>query len=63
MTGEAIHEGTGDMRAYQGALYGNSMGDGKFLRRIENELRNYCKFDTLAMVIIWEHWRTRLELG
>ena len=33
----------------------------ELLKSYENALLNYCKLDTLAMVIIWEHWRVSLN--
>lgn len=54
---DAVREGTGAVRAYQELLYGPSslIPDRKDAWRIA--LLEYCKLDTAAMVMIWEHWR------
>jgi hypothetical protein len=45
------------MRAYQDMLYGFAKNDPKKKESIKNALLAYCKLDTLAMVVIYEHWR------
>lgn len=52
-----VHEGTGAMRAYQEMMYGvgSSVADTK--ARWAELLRQYCKLDTMSMVLIFEHWR------
>lgn len=54
---DAVREGTGAVRAYQELLYGPSslVPDRKEAWRMA--LLQYCKLDTAAMVMIWEHWR------
>lgn len=49
-----VSEGTGAMRGYAEMLYGNE----KTKSAYEKALLKYCKLDTLAMVIIWEHWES-----
>jgi hypothetical protein len=51
-----VKEGTGAMRAYQDMLYGFAKNDEKQKDGIKQALLTYCKLDTLAMVIIYEHW-------
>ena len=53
---ENVHDGTGAMRAYQEMLYGDVSSDRAAQREYEKALLRYCKVDTLAVVIIWEHW-------
>lgn len=53
---ESVSEGTGAMRAYQDMLYGIHKGDKEIREKYRRALLTYCKLDTLAMVIIWEHW-------
>ena len=52
-----VNEGTGAMRAYQDMLYGLAKNDPAKKELLRKALRIYCKLDTLAMVVIWEHWR------
>lgn len=52
-----VNEGTGAMRAYQDMLYGLAKDDAVKKDKLREALRIYCKWDTLAMVVIWEHWR------
>ncbi len=58
----AIKDGTGAMLAYQDMLYGQYCDDPTAKGILQALLRQYCKLDTLAMVLIWEHWRDRLGL-
>jgi hypothetical protein len=37
-------------------LYGKNSGNAAIKEKYKNALLKYCKLDTLAMVIIWEHW-------
>jgi hypothetical protein len=49
--------GGGDaMRAYGDMLYGIHKGNDDLRESYKKGLLNYCKLDTLAMVMIWEHW-------
>lgn len=57
-----VADGTGAMAAYEQMMYGAGKTD-KAIRAAWRELLlRYCKLDTLAMVLIWEHWR-REALG
>ena len=53
---ESVKDGSGAMRAYQDMLYGAYYGNIEVKELYKNALLKYCKLDTLAMVIIWEHW-------
>lgn len=52
-----VADGTGAMRAYQAMLYGDPDDRVAHGAAWAELLRRYCKLDTLAMVLIWEHWR------
>lgn len=51
-----VSDGTGAMIAYNEMLY-RKFKDTEISKHYEKSLLNYCKLDTLAMVIIWEHWK------
>lgn len=51
-----VNEGTGAITAYQSMLYGPHKGDKSIKERWKNLLLQYCKLDTLAMVMIYQHW-------
>lgn len=53
---ESVKDGSGAMSAYQDMMYGKDKNDPKIKKLYKNALLRYCKLDTLAMVIIWEHW-------
>ena len=53
---ETVNEGTGAMRAYEDLMFGLNKGDETIKQKYSGALKKYCKLDTLAMVIIWEHW-------
>jgi hypothetical protein len=53
---ELVNEGTGAMRAYQAMLYGEESSDAKTKENWKRLLLQYCELDTMAMVIIFEHW-------
>ena len=38
-------------------IFGVNAGDDGIKSRYAEGLLKYCSLDTLAMVIIWEHWR------
>jgi hypothetical protein len=52
-----VHEGTGAMRAYQEMMYGVDSNDALAKEGWATLLKQYCKLDTLSMVLIFEHWR------
>lgn len=53
---EVVNEGTGAMHAYQEMVYGAGRLDSAIKQSWSELLLQYCKLDTLAMVIIWKHW-------
>jgi hypothetical protein len=52
-----VHEGTGAMRAYQEMMYGADKHDPVIADKWSELLKQYCRLDTLSMVLILEHWR------
>jgi hypothetical protein len=50
-------KGTGAMRAYQEMMYGLSKSDPEARMGWAALLKQYCRLDTLSMVLILEHWR------
>jgi hypothetical protein len=52
-----VNEGTAAMRAYQDLMFGELSRDPEKKTLIKNALLNYCKLDTLSMVLIYEYWR------
>lgn len=53
---QAVAEGTGAVRAYFAMAYGHEKDDPDAAEKWARLLLDYCKLDTLAMVLIWEHW-------
>jgi len=53
---QRVAEGTGAVRAYFAMVYGAERDDPATRARWSRLLLEYCKLDTLAMVLIWEHW-------
>jgi hypothetical protein len=53
---ETVEDGTGAMRAYEDLMFGLNKGELNTVEKYRQALLKYCKLDTLAMVIIWEHW-------
>jgi len=54
---EEVREGTAAMRAYERIQFDAALRDGTAREAWGSLLREYCKLDTAAMVLIWEHWR------
>ena len=52
-----VNEGTGAITAYQAMLYGSRKADLSIRSQWRQLLLEYCKLDTLAMVMIYWHWR------
>jgi hypothetical protein len=52
-----VAEGIGAMRAYQAMMYGQEKDDPAIGETLRSLLLRYCELDTLAMVLIWDHWR------
>jgi len=53
---EVVNDGTGAMMAYHDMMYGPSSKDPEKRKGIRQSLLNYCKLDTMAMVMIWKYW-------
>jgi hypothetical protein len=51
-----VHEGTGAMRAYEEMMYGISSRDPAAKNAWAGLLQQYCRLDTLSMILILEHW-------
>ncbi len=52
----SITDGRGAVQAYQAMLYGAERDDPAQQQQWAQLLRQYCQLDTLAMVMIWQHW-------
>ncbi|MGH7720756.1 MAG: DUF2779 domain-containing protein [Gemmatimonadaceae bacterium] len=52
-----VREGTGAIRAYEAMMYGCERDDEATKQAWRALLLQYCKLDTLSMVLIFEHWR------
>jgi hypothetical protein len=57
-----VNEGTGAITAYQSMLYGPQKGDRSVREQWKSLLLEYCKLDTLAMVMIYWHWMEKLRI-
>ncbi|MDH5717670.1 MAG: DUF2779 domain-containing protein [Spirochaetia bacterium] len=53
---EVVNEGGGAMMAYQEMMYGQSSNDKKQKDAWKELLLQYCKLDTIAMIIVYKHW-------
>lgn len=58
---EVVNDGTGAMMAYNDMMYGPSSADAHKRSSIRQSLLNYCKLDTMAMVMIWKYWFSEYE--
>lgn len=58
---QVVNEGAGAMLAYQDLMFGENRDlglDNQAMRSQWKELLyQYCRLDTMAMVIIWKHWQ------
>jgi hypothetical protein len=57
--GKQINSGGPAMMAYAEMQFSETTIEKQ--QAIKNALLRYCELDTLAMVMIWEHWRSLLE--
>lgn len=57
---EVVDVGTSAMLAYQEMLYGLLKDDAETKAKWKNLLLQYCKLDTLAMLVVWTHWEIAL---
>ena len=53
---QRVAEGTGAINAYFAMVYGVEREDPVARDQWSRLLLEYCKLDTLAMVLVWEHW-------
>lgn len=58
-----VREGTGAMRAYDAMMYGADRDDPHVVEQWARLLRQYCKLDTLSMVLVLDHWRRQVGLA
>lgn len=56
-----VNEGTGAITAYQSMLYGSQKSNMAAREQWKHLLLQYCELDTLAMVMIFSHWREKLN--
>ena len=56
-----VKDGSGPMLAYQDMVYGLNRDNNEVKNKYKQALLDYCRSDTLAMVIIWEHWMQLLR--
>ena len=59
---DVVKGGTDAMRAYQRIRMENNLNTVE-KDEIRRQLLEYCKLDTMAMVIIWEHWRRSIAVS
>lgn len=56
---DVVREGTGAIRIYQELIFWNGV-DVQYRKNRETLLKQYCKLDTAAMVMIWAHWTGKI---
>lgn len=59
---QEVAEGTAAIRAYEAIMFGAERHDAAVQAAWRQLLLEYCKLDTLAMVLIWENWRRAVGL-
>lgn len=59
---EVVNVGTAAMLAYQEMLYGRYKDDAETKAKWKHLLLQYCKLDTLAMLVVWTHWELALGI-
>lgn len=57
---DVVREGTGAIRVYQELIFCEGI-DEQHRENREKLLKQYCKLDTAAMVMIWAHWTGHTE--
>ena len=57
---DVVREGTGAIRIYQELIFCEGI-DEQHRENRETLLKQYCKLDTAAMVMIWAHWSGHTE--
>jgi hypothetical protein len=58
---QAVAEGTGAIRAYEAMMFGVERHDAAVQAAWRQLLLEYCKLDTLAMVLIWDCWQRSVK--
>ncbi|MCU0351502.1 MAG: DUF2779 domain-containing protein, partial [Flavobacterium sp.] len=58
---EAVKDGTAAMKAYHDMQFGYASKDHLKKETLKRLLLQYCKLDTMAMVIIWKYWIDKLN--
>lgn len=58
---EQVQGGTAAMRAYRNILFNSNYSDVQ-KNELKQRLLNYCRLDTMAMVIIYTHWRNHFKM-
>lgn len=58
-----VKNGGDAMVAYRDMLYGVSKDNPAAKQAYNEALKQYCKLDTLAMVVIWQHWQDLMRSG
>lgn len=56
---DVVREGTGAIRIYQELVFWDGV-DVQYRQNRETLLKQYCKLDTAAMVMIWAHWTGKI---
>ena len=58
-----VKNGGDAMAAYRDMMYGISKNNPTAKQVYNEALKQYCKLDTLAMVVIWKHWQSLIQSG
>jgi hypothetical protein len=58
-----VKNGGDAMVAYRDMMYGMSKHNPVAKDAYNKALKKYCKLDTLAMIVIWEHWQEIIRSG
>ena len=58
-----VREGTGAIRAYEAMMYGDERNDPVAREQWRALLLQYCKLDTLSMVLVYAYWRRATGLN
>ena len=58
-----VAEGTGAIRAYEAMMFGVERDDSLKVEAWKRLLLQYCRLDTLAMVMVWKHWSEQVDKG
>ncbi len=59
---EQVQGGTAAMRAYRNILFNKNYTAAQ-KQELKSRLLNYCRLDTMAMVIIYTHWRNHFRMS